>query len=49
MCIRSESILIKINRRIVNAQREDPPYEKNGRGIPITGASPMVMPMLMAK
>ena len=34
---------------MVNAHSDEPPQLKNGSGIPTTGASPMVMPMLIAK
>lgn len=31
---------------IVKLSREDPPLERNGRGMPITGITPMVIPIL---
>jgi hypothetical protein len=47
--MRSESILIKVKSKMVKAHKLEPPYEKKGNGMPITGAKPMVIPMLMAK
>jgi hypothetical protein len=34
---------------MVNPQSEEPPYDTNGKGIPITGNNPMVIPILTAK
>ena len=31
--------------RIAKATKDEPPYERNGRGTPVTGMIPMVMPM----
>ena len=36
-----------INTRIENASTEEPPYEINGSGMPITGIKPMVIPTLI--
>jgi hypothetical protein len=38
-----------MNNNSVKAQSDDPPYEKNGSGIPITGTSPMTMPTFTAR
>ena len=38
-----------MNIRMVKAQREEPPYDSRGRGMPMTGISPMVMPTLMKR
>jgi len=32
---------------IMSANIAEPPYDTNGNGSPVTGAIPMVMPMLM--
>ena len=38
---------MKIKIRIVKAQSEDPPYESSGRGMPMTGINPIVIPILI--
>lgn len=35
---------MKMNIIAVNVQSDEPPYEISGRGIPITGIIPIVMP-----
>jgi hypothetical protein len=37
----------KIKSRKVNPHSDDPPYEKNGSGIPMTGVSPSTIPTLI--
>ena len=44
-----EFILRNINSSIVKHQSEEPPALMKGKGIPITGAKPMVIAMLMTK
>ena len=34
---------------MVNANSEEPPYEKNGSGIPITGIMPSTIPIFTIK
>ena len=43
------SSLRKINNKTVNAIKLDPPYEKNGRGTPMVGNSPISIVILKAK
>lgn len=43
------SILKRVNNSIVNPHNEDPPYEKNGKGIPITGHNPITIPMFIVR
>ena len=45
----SVSSLTKINSKMVKPQKEEPPYEKKGNGMPMTGMRPMAMETLMAK
>ena len=42
--MRPKSSFKKIKSKIVKLHRPEPPYEKNGNGIPITGTSPMTIP-----
>jgi hypothetical protein len=39
----------KINSRIVKLRSDEPPALINGKGIPMTGASPIVMAMFTIK
>jgi len=39
---------MRINRRIVNDHKEEPPALKKGSGMPMTGNKPIVIPILMA-
>jgi hypothetical protein len=34
---------------MVNDHRDDPPYEKKGKGIPIMGIKPIVIPIFTKK
>ena len=34
---------------MVNPHNDEPPYEKKGRGIPITGDIPNTIPIFMAR
>ena len=45
--MRPKSSFKKIKSKIVKLHRPEPPYEKNGNGIPITGTSPMTIPTLI--
>src|SRR4051812_18658116 len=46
---RSTSSLIRINISTLKVSRDEPPYDRKGRVMPITGASPMVIEILTAK
>lgn len=43
------SIFISTAIMSVNAINEEPPFERNGKGIPTTGSKPIVMPILKKK
>src|ERR1041385_318507 len=44
-----ESSFTKMKSRMVKLMSDEPPYEKNGRGIPITGSKPIVIPTFTIK
>lgn len=47
--IRLASNLNSVNSSIVKPQRDEPPYEKNGNGIPMTGQRPITIPTFIVK
>jgi hypothetical protein len=42
-------MLIKSPMQVMAVQREDPPYDKNSRGIPVIGMIPITIPTLTIK